>query len=121
MTRVPGLSGIVGCATKNEETRQSSKVSPDDQGLAQPFGQPEVEYVEGLKEVPPSRSRAPVRQQQIAFLFQRSRVIRQACVLLAVSRSQVAHEAQLVAREATARTAEAPAQNRRYGQSLLEK
>ena len=65
---------------------------------------------------------APVRRQQIAYVCQRGRSIRQACALLSVARSTVGYQSRLVARDAPAVAVmhELAAQYPRYGYRRIQ-
>ena len=65
---------------------------------------------------------APVRRQQIAYVCQRGRSVRQACALLSVPRSTVGYQSRLVARDAPAVAAmqELAAQYPRYGYRRIQ-
>jgi len=63
-----------------------------------------------------------VRRQQIAYVCQRGRSIRQACALLSVARSTVGYQSRLVARDAPAVAVmqELAAQYPRYGYRRIQ-
>jgi putative transposase len=65
---------------------------------------------------------APVRRQQIAFVCQRGRSVRQACALLSVARSTVGYQSRLVKRDAPAVAVmhELAAQYPRYGYRRIQ-
>jgi putative transposase len=65
---------------------------------------------------------APVRRQQIAYVCQRGRSIRQACALLSVARSTVRYESRLAVRDAPAVAVmhELAAQYPRYGYRRIQ-
>jgi putative transposase len=65
---------------------------------------------------------APVRRQQIAFVCQRGRSVRQACALLSVARSTAGYQSRLVKRDAPAVAVmhELAAQYPRYGYRRIQ-
>jgi putative transposase len=65
---------------------------------------------------------APVRRQQIAFVCQRGRSVRQACALLSVARSTLGYQPRLVKRDAPAVAVmhELAAQYPRYGYRRIQ-